>query len=87
MGKLSSLVLIIALAGCCCPPACSSQGARSGDDPSSGAFSFLGGLRCFFGSEDDSANQDTRTVKQGDLVTKPAPVGDDADHAAALTIR
>lgn len=81
-----TLVLSLALlAGCCCPPASSSSGGRTaGGDPSSGAFAFLGGLRCFFGS-DNSSNEETRKVKDEDLAQKPK--ADETDHAAALTIR
>ncbi|MEZ0229563.1 MAG: hypothetical protein ACAI25_13115 [Planctomycetota bacterium] len=74
------LLSVVLVAGCACPPSGRSDGGRSSGDPSGGTFAFLGGLKCFFGA--DEAKEETRPAKPEDLTTK-----DEADHAAALTIR
>jgi hypothetical protein len=88
MRKLSlTLLLSVALAGCACPPCGGKSGGRtSGSDPSGGTFSFLGGLKCFFGGDEPQSKEDTQ-AEVAEKKTTTTPTQENTDHAASLTIR
>jgi hypothetical protein len=79
-----TLLSLVLLAGCACPPVGgNSGGGRGSGDPSGGTFAFLGGLKCFFGGDD--AKEDSKPV---DLAADKSKAPEsETDHAAALTIR